>query len=341
MNMSKEFPTETRLAFDCMVTCSLLEAAQDFYTTQLGFRLDAIFPADNPGVALLSGYGGHVRLVQSGRTLPQDLKPPPFKPALVVQKYGGQNSWGLGRAGMFYRDLIPGRQGGGFIASHIRIPRGGPVPDYVHHHQVLFQTIYCFKGWVKVVYQDQGPEFVLHEGDCVLQPPGIRHRVLECSEGMEVIELSAPAEHMTFLDHALVLPTTRNKPKRLFGGQRFVRHSAAGSVWIRDALPGFDVKETGIEKGTAGIAALKVLRANGSKLLVGGPAHGRLQFNFVLKGSVHLLLDAESHELQENDVFLIPGGVKWSMTRPAGNFELLQLTVYCYSKGNANSPHSC
>ena len=61
--MSKNPPSEMHSAFDCVISCSRLEAAQDFYTTQLGFRLDAIYPADNPGVALLSGYGGQVRLV--------------------------------------------------------------------------------------------------------------------------------------------------------------------------------------------------------------------------------------------------------------------------------------
>ena len=41
--------------------------------------------------------------------------------------------WVIGRAGMRYRDLIPGRLGGSIIASHIRIPDAGPVPDYALH----------------------------------------------------------------------------------------------------------------------------------------------------------------------------------------------------------------
>src|SRR5207244_8577633 len=48
-----------------------------------------------------------------------------------------------GRAGMRYRDLIPGRQEGALIASQIRIERGGPVPDYVHWHDVRAQVIHC------------------------------------------------------------------------------------------------------------------------------------------------------------------------------------------------------
>jgi hypothetical protein len=62
---------------------------------------------------------------------------------------------------MHYRDLLPSRQGGRFIASHIRIPDGGPVADDVHHHDVRFQLIHCVAGWVRLVYEDQGEPFVL------------------------------------------------------------------------------------------------------------------------------------------------------------------------------------
>ena len=128
---------------------------------------------------------------------------------------------------MQYRDLIPSRLGGRFIASHIRIPDGGPVPDYVHFHHIRFQMIYCKAGWARLVYEDQGEPFLFHAGDCVLQPPEIRHRVLEASDGLEVIEIGCPAVHETFADHAMTLPTPHLLPERDFGGQRFVRHVAA------------------------------------------------------------------------------------------------------------------
>ena len=37
--------------------------------------------------------------------------------------------------------------------------------------QVGFQLIFCYRGWVEVVYEDQGAPFVLHAGDCVIQGP--------------------------------------------------------------------------------------------------------------------------------------------------------------------------
>lgn len=118
---------------------------------------------------------------------------------------------------MEYRDLIPDRQGGRFIASHIRIPQGGPVPDYVHYHKIRFQMIFCVRGWVRLVYEDQGPPIVIEAGDAVLQPPEIRHRVLECSEGFEA-EVASPAEHETWLDHELGLPTPAVRRDRDFRG---------------------------------------------------------------------------------------------------------------------------
>ena len=47
----------------------------------------------------------------------------------VVRELRDADPWVIGRAGMHYRDLIPSRLGGSIIASHIRIPEGGPVPD--------------------------------------------------------------------------------------------------------------------------------------------------------------------------------------------------------------------
>ena len=53
-------------------------------------------------------------------------------------------AWSTGRAGMLYRDLVPDRQGGRFIASHIRLADGGPVPDHVHFHDHIRQKQAAF-----------------------------------------------------------------------------------------------------------------------------------------------------------------------------------------------------
>ena len=166
---------------------------------------------------------------------------------------------------MRYRDLIPGRFGGRYIASLIEIPDGGEVPDYVHFHDVRFQMIFCAAGWVRVVYEDQGEPFMLEAGDCVLQPPGIRHRVLEASPGLEVIEVSAPAEHVTHRDHDLVLPNGVAPASRRYRGQRFVRHVAADAelgAWRGGPLR---CRDTGIADATDGAARVRVVVAGDAR----------------------------------------------------------------------------
>ena len=140
---------------------------------------------------------------------------------------------------MQYRDLIPGRLGGSIIASHIRIPDAGPVPDMVHYHTVGFQLIFCYRGWVRLVYEDQGPPFVLGAGDCVIQPPrDSPPRARERPENLQVIEIGVPAEHVTTVDHEMTLPNPRPTARSLFGGQRFCRSEAAkAAVWRRGGCP--------------------------------------------------------------------------------------------------------
>jgi quercetin dioxygenase-like cupin family protein len=196
-----------------------------------GYRLLMIKPADGPREALLQKPAreqGHnqdaliriksVEYREDERSyLASDVTP-------LLTRGLLQSEWTVGRAGMMYRDLIPDRLAGRVIASHIRITKGGPVDDRVHYHKIDFQVIYCLKGAISVVYESQGEPFWLRPGDCVLQPPEIRHRVLEAEAGSEVIELTSPADHETWFDHEMQLPTADVQPQRVFGSQRFVRH---------------------------------------------------------------------------------------------------------------------
>jgi quercetin dioxygenase-like cupin family protein len=229
---------------------------------------------------------------------------------------------------MLYRDLIPGRLGGAVIASHIRIEEAGPVPDLVHFHDIGFQLIFCHRGWVRVVYEDQGSPFVLNAGDCVIQPPRIRHRVLESSGDLEVIELSAPAEHLTTMDHEMELPTPVLRPDREFGGQRFRRSEARNAAWTPWRFPGFEARETGIGAATGGVAAVRVARPTGPKTEVMTSHTAGTLFMFVLSG--HVLLREEGtreHALGEGDSFVIPAGVKTGLTQCGHDLQLLEVAL--------------
>ena len=102
---------------------------------------------------------------------------------------------------------------------------------------------------------------MLHAGDCVLQPPEIRHRVLESSPRLEVVEIGCPAEHETHADHSLALPTAILDPQRDFSGQRFVRHVASEARWTASRTPGFEYRDLGIAAATDGLAGGVVKRA--------------------------------------------------------------------------------
>jgi len=301
------------------LVCTELGPALDLVRSS-GLRLDVIYPADSPHTAILSKAGSTVRLTtQPGAALSDEL--PPFKPEFVLTRAGEGAS--EGRAGMLYRDLIPSRLGGRYIASHISIPEGGPVSDWVHYHRVRFQMIYVRSGWVRVVYEGQGEPFVMESGDLVLQPPEIRHRVLESSPGLEVVEVGCPALHPTFADHEMELPDARQDGARTFSGQRFLRHVASQTAWT-PFLAG-EAQETGIHDATGGLAQVRTI-LTGFASLTFPPGAGELVFGFVLGG--HAALEGRGkHSLGPADAFVIPPGEPWTIAGASGDFRLLQVTT--------------
>lgn len=301
------------------IVCEDLSLAIDDLKRE-GFRLDVIYPADDPATAVLSRGEDSVR-VSTPAAPPLPIRPPSFAPEFVLTRAG--EAAGQGRAGMLYRDLIPGRLGGRYIASHITIPDGGPVADWVHYHRVALQLIYVRRGWVRVVYEDQGEPFVMNEGDLVLQPPLIRHRVLESSPGLEVIEIGAPALHETFADHDLELPNGRN-PGRIYGGQRFLRHIAADTPWT--PANGGEAHETELKVATSGLAEARTLRPQHGDPLAFGGQGGELVFGFVLDGSATLEYRG-MHEVAPADAFVIPPGQAWKLRQPSPDFRLLHVTT--------------
>ena len=302
------------------IVCEDLSLGIDDLKRQ-GFRLDLIYPADDPVAAVLSNGSDEVRLTtRPGAPAPSD-RLPPFAAEFVLTRAGA--SPGQGRAGMLYRDLIPGRFGGRYIASHISIPEGGPVADWVHYHRIALQMIYVRRGWVRVVYQDGGEPFVMHEGDLVIQPPEIRHRVLESSDAFEIVEISAPAVHATFADHRLELPNGSN-PGGILGGQRFLRHVAAETPWT--PANGGEAQEAEIGVATSGLAEVRTLRPRNGEALTFGGQSGELVFGFVLDGSA--MLDYRRlNELGPADAFVIPPGQPWRVTHPSPDFRLLHVTT--------------
>lgn len=335
-----------------------------FFTKTLKMRLDMIYPADNPQVAVISGHGlrlcldaeasggpGVIRLLSDDwanfaegqrqltapggtRVVLDELNPPLVLPrtehAFVVRRLADQAPWVIGRAGMMYRDLVPTRLGGAMIASHIRVP-DGKVPDMVHFHKVGFQLIFCIKGWVDVLYEDQGGIRRLHAGDCFIQPPGIRHRVLESGDGIEVIEIGVPAEHVTEIDHEMTLPNATVNPDREWEGQRFVHNVGATGRFAPFRIPGFEARDTTINANTRGVASVMVARPTATSDETQAPwtRHaGDILFTFVMSGEMTLEGEGKSpYRLSGGDAFVIPPGLATRYAQTTPDLQLLEISL--------------
>jgi mannose-6-phosphate isomerase-like protein (cupin superfamily) len=172
----------------------------------------------------------------------------------------------------------------------------------------------------------------MQAGDCVLQPPQIRHRVLESSAGLEVIEIGCPAMHETRADHAMSLPTARVMPLREFERQRFVRHVATVAAWVpwrwlgREAS-GFEARDIGIAAATWGLAGARVVRADAGARTSIASHDGELLFLFVLSGSLQLQsVSPGEHALHAGDSVTIPAGVEVSL-RVSSPVEFLEVAL--------------
>lgn len=323
-----------------------------FFVDELGFRLELITPADDPSLAVVSGPGATVRIdrdaevepatlvlnapgpsrrAPNGTVIecvgPRTMALPELVPELVVARESDADAWVAGRAGMRYRDLVPSRLGGRFIASHIEVSDGGPVADSVHHHDVRFQLIVCHRGWVDVAYQDQGPPFRMEAGDVVLQPPGIRHRVLAATAGARVVEVGCPAAHDTMFDHELTLPTDDRAPDRRYGGQRFVHHVAADAVWIPVPDTVIEAQVTDVGLATDGLAGVRVLRptpGHGADAVLAAQGASEFHLLFVLAGAVRF---DDDEVLVEGTALVVPPERRVTLAAADDDLRLLEVTL--------------
>ena len=105
---------------------------------------------------------------------------------------------------MEYRDLGIAEATNGASRAHVVRVKGdhkGEDHDMhttgVHQHLCEFQMFYVLKGWIKFIYEGEGGVKTFGPGDCVLQPAGIVHNELSCSDDLELIEIYSPAAHAT------------------------------------------------------------------------------------------------------------------------------------------------
>jgi len=205
------------------------------------------------------------------------------------------------------------------------------VADYVHAHRIRFQMIHCARGWVDLVYEDQGEPFRLDAGDCVLQPPGIRHRVLRSSPGLEVIDIGCPAVHDTLVQHEITLPTATFDPDRRFDGQRFVHHVAARAERRPYPQRGLVGRDNGIGAATDGLASAVVVEAEAAAGPVELTHDGESAFAVVLRGSAGIRIEhgdgVTETSLGDRDAIAFPPGAVWTWSGWTSDFEFLEVRL--------------
>ena len=98
-----------------------------------------------------------------------------------------------------YRDLGIAAATSGLARAHvIRFipPFRADVVAIPHYHDVEFQLIYVLKGWLRSEFEGHGT-VIMRQGSCWLQPPRIRHTVVDYSDDCEVLEIILPADFET------------------------------------------------------------------------------------------------------------------------------------------------
>ena len=117
-----------------------------------------------------------------------------------IHAKASEAAWTPGMRAIFdYRDLGVEAGTDGDYVAHIIKANGKDVPDGVqewHLHDCDFQLVMVLAGWAEFEYEGQGVRR-LEQGDCVLQPPGIRHREIAHSDDLELLEVVSPASFGT------------------------------------------------------------------------------------------------------------------------------------------------
>jgi mannose-6-phosphate isomerase-like protein (cupin superfamily) len=127
-------------------------------------------------------------------------KPPARSKQRFTASHLGQADFQTGlRSYAAYRDLGISDATSGMVQAHVIrfIPPCRPEEvSKLHFHDVDFQMVYVLKGWIKTEFDREGA-MVMQAGSCWIQPPRIKHKVLDYSDDCEVLEIILPADFKT------------------------------------------------------------------------------------------------------------------------------------------------
>ncbi len=116
------------------------------------------------------------------------LKDEDFKTGIGLRSYAASRDMGFAEATGGLAQVHVNRRAKPFNAKDVSIP---------HFHDVLFHMVYVLKGTAKCEFEGYGVCEV-REGSCWIQPPGIKHVILDYSDDYEIMEVILPAQYDTF-----------------------------------------------------------------------------------------------------------------------------------------------
>ncbi len=96
-----------------------------------------------------------------------------------------------------YRQLNLTTLTDGKVGAHVIRAVPGEHPDAPRHsHALDFQFVYVLKGWAIFEYEGYG-QHKLVAGSAVYQPPGVKHKEIDHSDDLELLEITMPADFET------------------------------------------------------------------------------------------------------------------------------------------------
>lgn len=100
--------------------------------------------------------------------------------------------------GNAYRELSVGEVTEGRVGlRHLRSTQPFQAETGWHWHDMDTHAVFVIRGHITFRYRDGPGEQVVRAGECITQPAGVPHNVIDRSDDLELLELTLPQRFAT------------------------------------------------------------------------------------------------------------------------------------------------
>ncbi len=101
--------------------------------------------------------------------------------------------------GNAYRELAVGAATGGRVGlRHLLSTAPFAAETGWHWHDMDVHAVFVIRGHITFRFKDVAGEQTVRAGECITQPAGVPHNVVDRSEDLELLELTLPQRFGTF-----------------------------------------------------------------------------------------------------------------------------------------------